>query len=80
MSEDMAYGVYFIATLFCCLPFGIIGIINASKVSSLYAQGLVDEAKAASATAETWTKIAFWCGIVGSVSYFMLIFSGVLYS
>lgn len=37
-----------LATIFCCLPFGIVGIINASKVSSLYASGRYDEAQQAS--------------------------------
>lgn len=27
-----------LVTVFCCLPFGIAGIVFASKVSSLYAQ------------------------------------------
>jgi hypothetical protein len=69
-----------LATFFCCLPFGVVGIIHAANVTTLYAQGLIDEAYEASADAEKWTKIAFWCAIVGYVSYFMLIFSGVLYS
>lgn len=53
-----------LATLFCCLPFGVVGIINASKVTTFYANGLVDKARKASADAEKWTKIAFWCGII----------------
>lgn len=28
-----------LVTVFCCLPFGIAGIVFASKVSSLYAAG-----------------------------------------
>lgn len=65
-----------LATIFCCLPFGIVGIINASKVSSLYASGRYDEAQQASKDADKWTKIAAGVGIVGGILYllFLLIF------
>lgn len=70
-----------LATIFCCLPFGIVGIINASKVSSLYASGRYDEAQQASKDAGKWTKIAAGVGIVGGILYllFLLIvgFSGM---
>ena len=52
------------------------GIINASKVSSLYASGRYDEAQQASKDAGKWTKIAAGVGIVGGILYllFLLIF------
>ena len=61
-----------LATIF----FGIVGIINASKVSSLYASGRYDEAQQASKDAGKWTKIAAGVGIVGGILYllFLLIF------
>lgn len=40
-----------VVTLLCCLPFGIAGIVNASKVSGLYAAGQYEEAQKASAQA-----------------------------
>jgi hypothetical protein len=61
-----------LVTLFCCLPFGVVGIINASKVSSLYAAGNVELAQAASLEAKKWTKIGFICGIVFYVLYFVV--------
>mgnify|MGYP005613006205 CR=1 FL=1 len=61
-----------LCTLFCCLPFGVVGIINASKVSSLYAAGNVELAQAASLEAKKWTKIGFICGIVFYVLYFVV--------
>lgn len=53
-----------LVTIFCCLPFGIAGIINASKVSALYAQGRYSEAEMRSANAKKWVKVAFIIGIV----------------
>ena len=53
-----------LVTIFCCLPFGIVGIVNASKVSALYAQGRYSEAEMRSANAKKWVKIAFIIGIV----------------
>ena len=61
-----------LVTLFCCLPFGVVGIINASKVSSLYTAGNVELAQAASLEAKKWTKIGFICGIVFYVLYFVV--------
>ncbi|MFN8258794.1 MAG: CD225/dispanin family protein [Bacteroidales bacterium] len=62
-----------LVTLFCCLPFGIIGIINASKVESKFMAGAVDEAIQASKDAGKWTKIGFFTGIgvyvVGAIFY-----------
>lgn len=68
-----------LVTLFCCLPFGIVGIINASKVSSLYAQGLFAEAQLASDNAKKWTKIGFIVGLVFIIIY-MLIYGVTLFS
>ncbi len=53
-----------LVTLFCCLPFGIIGIINASKVSSAHAVGNYMLAQQASKDAGKWTKIGFVCGLI----------------
>lgn len=56
-----------LVTLFCCLPLGIVGIINATQVSSLFAQGAYDAALHKSNEAGRWTKIAFWLGLVGYI-------------
>lgn len=58
-----------LVTLFCCLPFGIVGIVNAAKVNSLYASGNIETAQQASATAAKWTKIGFIVGIVVIIVY-----------
>ena len=43
-----------IATLFCCLPFGIVAIVKAAQVDSLWFQGRYREAHAASRSAKLW--------------------------
>lgn len=52
-----------IATLLCCLPFGIVAIVYASKVSGLWAQGRYDEAQRASNTAKNWVIASALTGV-----------------
>ena len=65
-----------LATIFCCVPFGIVGIINATKVESRFYAGDIAGAKEASAEAAKWAKIAFfvWIGIFicSLIFYFFL--------
>lgn len=58
-----------LVTLFCCLPFGIVGIVKASNVSSLWQAGRFEESRLASAAAKKWTVIGFFVGIAVSVLY-----------
>lgn len=67
-----------LVTLFCCLPFGIAGIVNASKVESRFFQGDIHGAQRASAEAKKWTMVSFWVGIIISVFYFLAIMGGSL--
>ncbi|MDD6475107.1 MAG: CD225/dispanin family protein, partial [Sodaliphilus pleomorphus] len=53
-----------LATLLCCLPFGIVSIVKASQVSSFYSQGRYQEAVAASEAAKKW---AIWSAVAGVV-------------
>lgn len=61
-----------LVTLFCCLPLGIVGIINAAKVSSLFAQGQYETAVAASEAAKKWTKYGAIAGAIVIVVYIIL--------
>lgn len=69
-----------LVTIFCCLPLGIVGIVYASKVSSLYASGKYDEAQHASAEAGKWTKIGGIIGLVVYIVYILLMALGVFAS
>jgi hypothetical protein len=63
-----------LVTLFCCLPFGIAGIVNAANVNSRYDAGDYAGAAAASAAAGKWTKIGFFVGIGATILYIILVF------
>ena len=56
-----------LVTIFCCLIFGIIGIVNAAKVNSEYEAGNYEGALAASKQAKTWTLWGFIIGLAGLV-------------
>lgn len=62
-----------LVTLLCCLPFGIVGIVNAAQVSSRFASGDYDGSLRASQEAAKWTKIGFWVGI-GVIALYFLFF------
>ncbi len=55
-----------IVTICCCVPFGIVAIIYASKVSSLLAAGNIAAAQDASKKAAMWSWIGLGCGIVSN--------------
>lgn len=67
-----------LVTLFCCLPFGIVGIINAAKVESAFNSGDHDGADRASTEAKKWTMIGFWIGIVG-ITLYLLFLAGMFF-
>lgn len=46
-------------TIFCCSPFGIIGIVQASKVDNLFYSGDAEGAERYAAEAKKWVSIGF---------------------
>ncbi|GLB48931.1 CD225/dispanin family protein [Neptunitalea lumnitzerae] len=66
-----------LVTIFCCLIFGIIGIVNASKVNSEYAAGNFAAAEEASRNAKKWTMWGLIVGLVGTILYIILMVAGV---
>ena len=63
-----------LVTIFCCLPFGIAGIVFATQVNSKYTAGDYAGALKASQDAGRWTKIGFWIGIGWVVLCFAFLF------
>ena len=63
-----------LVTIFCCLPFGIAGIVNAANVNSSIAAGDYEGALRASKEAGKWTKIGFFVGIGVVVLYILAVF------
>ena len=65
-------------TVLCCLPLGIVGIINATKVESLFAAGDYESAQRAADEAKKWCKWGLIGGIAGGLLY--AIFMGVMFA
>jgi hypothetical protein len=65
-----------LVTLFCCLPFGIVGIVHASKVESLFNRGDFDGAADASQKAKKWTTLGFWIGLAVGALYIIFYILG----
>lgn len=63
-----------LVTLFCCLPFGIAGIVFASQVNTKFAAGDYAGAEESSKQAAKWTKIGFFIGLAGAILYMILVF------
>lgn len=63
-----------LVTIFCCLPFGIVGIIKAASVESAFYAGRIEEAERASRDARKWTLISFWLGIASVLISFIMWF------
>ena len=61
-----------LVTIFCCLPFGIVGIVNAAKVEKLFYSGDIEGAKMASREAKRWTMVSFWIGIIFILLYYFV--------
>ena len=56
-----------LSTICCCLPFGIVSIVYASKVNSLLSVGNFQAAKEAADKAKMWAWIAFGLGLVSNL-------------
>lgn len=67
-----------LATLFCCVPLGAVGIVFASQVNSKLAVGDVAGAQKASKNALLWSWIAIGSGFVGGIFYAVITFIGIL--
>jgi len=66
-------------TLCCCLPFGIVAIIKASKVDGLYLSKQYQAAQAYADDAKKWSLIGIGVGLAGSIIY-MLIYGVAIFS
>ncbi|MGB7786559.1 MAG: CD225/dispanin family protein [Salinimicrobium sp.] len=62
-----------LVTLFCCIPFGIAGIVNAAKVETRFNAGDYEGARRSSEEAGKWTKIGFWLTLAGVVVYLLFL-------
>ncbi|PKA82805.1 interferon-induced transmembrane protein [Ulvibacter sp. MAR_2010_11] len=72
-----------LCTVLCCLPFGIVSILKANKVNTLWAQGDHEGARKAASDAKKW---AIWGAIIGPLAViifyviFFIIYAGALFA
>jgi hypothetical protein len=62
-----------LATLFCCVPFGIVSIVFASQVDSKFHAGDYRGAVEASNKARGWFIAALICGLIAGAIYLLAI-------
>ena len=62
-----------LVTIFCCMPFGIAGIVNAANVESRFYAGDIEGAKRASVQAKKWTMWSLWSALILGVIYIMFL-------
>jgi uncharacterized protein YqgC (DUF456 family) len=70
-NSNLVWGI--LVTLLCCLPLGIVSIIQASKVSGLWGQGRYVEAQKASDDAKKW---AIWGAVAGVIVGIIAVMGG----
>ncbi len=64
-----------LVTLFCCLPLGVVGIINATKVNSAWEAGDHEGAMRSAEEAKKWVKYGAIGGAIVAVLY--IVFFGI---
>ena len=69
---DSYLALAIISTILCCLPIGIVSIVYATKVNSLYADGNYDEANRASKNAKTWGLVSIGIGVLFYLGFFLI--------
>ncbi len=62
-----------LSTVLCCLPLGIVSIIKASSVNSLYDRGDYAGAEAAAKSAKSWAMWGAILAVIGVVLYVLLV-------
>ena len=66
-----------LATLFCCVPFGIVSIVAACRVETHIARGDLEAARQASDQARTWCLVAFVLGLIVNPMISFVILTGM---
>lgn len=71
-----------LSTICCCVPFGIVSIVYASKVDNLWAAEDYDGAHEAARKAKTWFWVALSCGLVVGIftAIYYLVIAGISFS
>lgn len=65
-----------VATIVCCLPFGIVGIVYAARVDSLYYNRRYEEAENFAKKAKAWTIAAIVAGLLYLIIWAIVMATG----
>lgn len=76
VSNNLVWAI--LATLFCCIPTGIVAIVYAAQVDAKVSAGDIAGAQASARNAATWSWVSFGLFAVFFVGYFALIALGVV--
>lgn len=69
-----------LATSLCCMPLGVVAIVKAASVDTLWAAGKYAEAEKAAQDAGKWAAIGAVCGLVVLLCYLLYILAIVLFA
>lgn len=72
-DNNLVWGI--LCTILCCLPLGIVSIINANKVAGAYQAGDYTGAQLAAADAKKW---AIWGGVAAAVGGVIYVIVAIL--
>ena len=67
-----------LVTIFCCVPFGIVGIVYAAQVNGKVMAGDYAGAVDASNKARTWCWVSFGIGLAAGLIWFFIGLTGAL--
>lgn len=73
MKPNSGLALAILSTMFCCMPIGIVAIVKASKVSSLWSDRRYQEAKDAAKSARKWSITSIICGAIFLLLYLAVI-------
>ena len=62
-----------LTTIFCCLPFGIVGIVKANEVEAAYNRGDLAEAQRQSRLAKLWVLWGVGITVICTLLYILLV-------
>ena len=68
-----------LVTIFCCMPFGVVGIVYAALVNAQLQMGNLEAATDLSNKARKWCIASFSCGIVVAVLYPVIIVLSIIF-
>ena len=64
-----------LVTIFCCLPFGIVGIVFAAQVNAKFEAGDYEGALKASLEAKKWMTWGFVSSLIVGLFYLIFVFA-----